>query len=65
MTKILGLPILAYIYITYVILPEIIIIFNCYVMTAIQPTAFAHLYSCNNNVTLKMYTGRNILVRIK
>ena len=49
-------PLLTYIYITYVISTEIIILFNCYWLTATQLTTFAHLYSCNNNITLKMAT---------
>ena len=54
MIKILGLPILTYIYITYIILPEIITIFNCCVVTAIQLTTLALVYSCNHNITLYM-----------
>jgi hypothetical protein len=37
----------------YIILSEIIKIFNCYGMTATQLTKFVPLYSCNN-ITLKM-----------
>ena len=45
---------LTYIYITYIILTEITIIFNCYGVTATQLITFVLLYSCNNNITLKM-----------
>jgi len=41
-------------YLYYLILPEIIIICNCYGVTAIQLTTFVPLCSCNNNITLKM-----------
>jgi len=37
----------------YIILTEIIIIYNCHGVTATQLTTFVHLYSCNN-ITLKM-----------
>jgi len=64
MIKIFGLPILTYIYITNTILHEIVIIFNCYVVTTTQLTTFALLYSGNNNITLKMAAiGAEILVR--
>jgi len=41
------------------------IIFNCFGVTATQLTTFVRLYSCNNNITLKMAanSGRNVLVR--
>jgi len=42
------------IYITYIILTEIIIIFNCHGMAAKQLTTFVPLYNFNNNITLKM-----------
>jgi len=45
---------LTYIYITYIILIEIIIIFNCHGVTAIQLTTFVHFYIFNNNIALKM-----------
>jgi len=46
-------PFLTYIYITHIILTEIIIIFYFYgVMT--QLTTLVPLYCCNNNITLKM-----------
>ena len=43
-----------YIYITYIILTEIVIILNCCGVRATQLTTFVPLYSCNNNITLKM-----------
>jgi len=46
-------PFLTYIYITYTTVTEIIIIFNCYVVTVTKLTKFVHLYCCNN-ITLKM-----------
>ena len=45
-------------FITYVFSTEIIIIFNCYVVTATELTTFVLLYSCNNNITLKMVAER-------
>jgi hypothetical protein len=46
-------PFLTYMPITYIILPEIIV-FNCYGVMATQLTTSVPLYSCNNNITLKM-----------
>jgi len=48
-------PLVTSIYIAYVILNEIIIIFNCYGVTVTQLTTFVSLYSCNN-ITMKMAT---------
>ena len=42
-----------FIYITYKIITEIIIIFNFYGVTATPRTTFVPLYCCNNNGTLK------------
>ena len=47
-------PFLTYIYITYTIFTEIIIISNCYAVTATQLTTFVPLYCFNNNIKLKM-----------
>jgi hypothetical protein len=47
-------PFLNYISITYIILNEIIIIFNCYGVTVTQLTTFVLFYSCNNNITPKI-----------
>jgi hypothetical protein len=47
-------PFLTNIYITYTILTVIIIILNCYGMMLTQLTRFVPLYSCDNNITLKM-----------
>jgi len=38
---------LTFIFIPYIILTEIIIIFNCYGVTVTQLTTFVPLYSCN------------------
>jgi len=46
-------PFLTYIYITNIILTEILIIFNCCRMTVTQLTTFVPFYSCNN-ITLKI-----------
>jgi cell division protein YceG involved in septum cleavage len=55
----------------YIILTEIIIIFNCYGVTATQLTKIVPFYSCNNNTTLKMtatavakHVGQNIMNKI-
>jgi hypothetical protein len=42
------------IYVTFIILTEIVIILNCYGMTATLLTTFVLLYFCNNNITLKI-----------
>jgi len=42
------------IYITYIILTEIIIFFNCCGVTATLLTTFVPMYFYNNNITLKM-----------
>ena len=42
------------VYITCIILTEIIIIYNCYGVMVTQLTIFVPLYCCNNNITLKM-----------
>jgi hypothetical protein len=47
-------PFLTYICINCVIITETAIMFNCYRMTATQLTTFVPLYSCNNNINLKM-----------
>jgi len=47
-------PYLTYIYIKHIVLTEIITFLNWYGVTAAQLTKFIHLYSCNNNFTLKM-----------
>ena len=47
-------PLLTYSYIAYIMLTEVIIIFNCNGVTAGQLTAFVPLYCCDNNTTLKM-----------
>ena len=46
-------PFLTCIYITYVILTDILIFFNCYGVTTTQLIIFVPWYSCNN-VTLNM-----------
>jgi len=38
---------LTYIFISYIILTEMIVIFNCYGVMVTQLTTFVHLYSCN------------------
>jgi len=53
-SSVVLLPILIHICITYLILPEIIIICNCYDVTTMQLTTFVPLYYCNNKITLKM-----------
>jgi hypothetical protein len=53
LTKMLRLLLRPCIYITYIILTEIIIIFSCYGVTATQLTAFVPVYFYNN-ITLKM-----------
>jgi hypothetical protein len=45
---------LTYIYIIYIILTEIIIIFNSYGVRATQQTTFVPWHFCNYNITLKM-----------
>ena len=45
---------LTYVHIIYIIFTEIVIIFNCHVVTAIQPTTFVSLYTCDNSTTLRM-----------
>jgi hypothetical protein len=47
------LSFLTYIYVTYIILTKIIIISNCYAVTATQLTLFVLLFSFNN-ITLKI-----------
>jgi len=52
-SSVMLLPVLTHIYITYLNLPEVIVICNCYEVMATQLTTFVLLYSCNN-ITLKM-----------
>jgi hypothetical protein len=42
------------IYITSIILTEIVIVFNCYGVTATLLATFVPLYFYNNNITLKI-----------
>jgi len=62
-------PFLTYVYSTYIILTEIIIIYNCYTVTVTQLTTFVPLHCCNN-ITLKMAAiaaknvGENLLNKI-
>jgi len=46
-------PFLTHIYMTYIMLTKIVI-FNCYGVMVTQLTTLVCLYSCNNNITLKM-----------
>ena len=46
-------PFLTYTYCTYIVLTEIVIIFNCYAVKVTQIITFVPL-CCGNNITLKM-----------